>query len=382
MYGFSGWTTCPSESSLEAISHAHASRMGNHPGVSAEPAMLAVYHERLDAARRRGRRFASEKHHSRVASIVTHTYRPVGWVVMHEDVTEQTGAEVAARARRERASIRRAAASRQPWTIFPTACRSSTPICGWSSATSATSKSTGCRATSCVLASRCCEIAKLRVPANTAPAHQPDFLDLRFESKRAVGALRRDDRADERPVHRGHAVACRRRRVFVAVHQDITEQIERPRGAQSKPRRNRPPENAFRVGAREHLAWPVDVSTADGRLVICNARYQQIYDAPDELCQPGLRYSDLVARRDSSDGLRTHSEIGRIRRRRAGRDDLRHRDDRGLPDEERPHAVSVRHSTMPDGGFIRIHQDITGPGRALRNAAAGRARREPSRTAL
>ena len=58
---------------------------------------------------------------------------------------------------------------------------------------------------------------------------------------------------------------------------------------------------------------------AEGRLVVSNKRYQQIYDAPDELCRPGVLYTDITALRDAPTRFQAHPEIGRVRGSCAGR---------------------------------------------------------------
>src|SRR5688572_30796612 len=88
IYGFSPEEVCPG-TSLEAVARLTVG-MGNHPDSTPED-MHARYLQRLSEARSTGRPVRVEKAIKGKVIASTHTYLPdAGWLVMHEDVTQQT----------------------------------------------------------------------------------------------------------------------------------------------------------------------------------------------------------------------------------------------------------------------------------------------------
>jgi PAS domain-containing protein len=88
MYGFTA-DTAPVGLTLAKMSELTI-QLGNHR--ETVPAkLLARFRDRLQAARNSGRPVRSQKPVRGRVIATTHTYHPrVGWVVMHEDITEQT----------------------------------------------------------------------------------------------------------------------------------------------------------------------------------------------------------------------------------------------------------------------------------------------------
>src|SRR5690606_28600951 len=90
---------------------------------------------------------------------------------------------------------------------------------------------------------------------------------------------------------------------FVAVHQDITAEIDRLEALTSSHQEIAVQKLRFEA-ALANISHGLSMYDADGRLVICNERYRQIYRAPESVVRPGMRYDDLVARRDAPDGFK------------------------------------------------------------------------------
>jgi PAS domain-containing protein len=88
MYGFTP-ETAPVGLTLEKMAELTLA-IGNHPDTT--PAkLLARFRDRFAAARNSNGPVRSQKPVRGRVIATTHTYRPgVGWVVMHEDITEQT----------------------------------------------------------------------------------------------------------------------------------------------------------------------------------------------------------------------------------------------------------------------------------------------------
>ena len=93
------------------------------------------------------------------------------------------------------------------------------------------------------------------------------------------------------------------------------------------------------------------------RLIVCNQRYAQMYNLPEELIRPGAHWLDIVAHRPDRFGYRgldlaavvtehealdlTNVELTRTRELDDGR------------------IIFVRHQPIAEGGWVATHDDIT-----------------------
>ncbi|MEO6012487.1 MAG: EAL domain-containing protein, partial [Devosia sp.] len=144
---------------------------------------------------------------------------------------------------------------------------------------------------------------------------------------------------------------------FVAVHQDITEDIARLDALKASHQEIATQKMRFE-GALANISHGLSMYDAEGRLVISNERYRQIYNAPEELCRPGMFFSDLVAQRDAPSGFKRIPKsdefiaavLGEVSSDNESNEAYRMGDGR---------VVSIRHSKLVDGGFVRTHQDIS-----------------------
>ena len=90
-----------------------------------------------------------------------------------------------------------------------------------------------------------------------------------------------------------------------------------------------------------------------GRLVICNQRYLAIYQIPQQIAQPGVRFADLLSHIQSTGQLTIEPDPfiqERLAQGFAVHDTARLRDGR---------IIQVTNEPMPGGGWVATHDDIT-----------------------
>src|SRR5262245_24123941 len=114
--------------------------------------------------------------------------------------------------------------------------------------------------------------------------------------------------------------------------------------------------------AESKLAITLD-STRDGivafdeqrRLIICNRRYQEMYELPDELVQPGTLFNDIIdtLRMRQPDIPPTPVFIQNFLTR------LRNGDISPIIVPMDDLVVSVSYRPRPGGGWVSTHEDIT-----------------------
>jgi diguanylate cyclase (GGDEF)-like protein len=353
IYGFARADVSPGMS-LAAVSELTI-RLGNYPDTTPEQ-MLALYHERLQAARRSKTPVRSQKPVRGRVIATTHTYlASIGWVVMHEDVTEQTEQkrmnELAEKSldtqnRRFSAALENMS---HGLAIFDAELRIVTCNKRYLEIYRLPADIVG-------PGTPLLRIAELRVAAGTAPTELPDF----------VAYVRTATSPPERFVQtsqlaNGRFIQITRSPVndggFVAVHQDITEEIAHLDALKASHEEIAVQKMRFE-GAIANISHGLSMYDAEGRLVISNERYQQIYDAPDEFCRPGMLYTDITALRDAPTGFKripksdefVEAVLGEASSDNETIEAYRLGDGR---------VVSIRHSKLADGGFVRTHQDIT-----------------------
>jgi diguanylate cyclase (GGDEF)-like protein len=132
--------------------------------------------------------------------------------------------------------------------------------------------------------------------------------------------------------------------------------------------------NARFDAALANMPTGLSMFDADGRLMVCNERYIELYGMSPDLVRRGADIYDIVAHRKRTSGLDTDA--------RAYVDDFRNdllRDGRSVKisrlDDGR--VMSVTNTAISGGGWIAIHEDIServGDEEALFNQAAELAR--------
>ena len=143
---------------------------------------------------------------------------------------------------------------------------------------------------------------------------------------------------------------------FVALHQDITEDINRLEAAR-RGESELALQNMRFEAAVNHMGQGLCLFDREQRLVIANPAYQALYQLPAELLRPGTLHKDIVAYR-----------LAHNMRPVSGAESF-------MPEDWRPREgetararvvelsdgrlISIQHHETPDGGFVATHQDVT-----------------------
>lgn len=114
--------------------------------------------------------------------------------------------------------------------------------------------------------------------------------------------------------------------------------------------------------ALDNMARGLSMFDADGRLIVCNALYRDIYGLPEELVQPGTPFSRILAYYAAKDGsANTADDLARqqawltahARERQFGKVFTQTHE---LADGR---AILVTVQPMEDGGWVDIQEDVT-----------------------
>ena len=143
---------------------------------------------------------------------------------------------------------------------------------------------------------------------------------------------------------------------WVVIHEDITEATEKQWMSELR-EKSLASQNMRFDAALSHMEHGLSMYDAEERLVICNQRYREMYDVPDELARPGTKFSDILAQRKQI-GAQTidlpDNFVGHILQ------ETRQNKKRGetfrMPNGR---VISVSQAPMPNGGFVATHLDIT-----------------------
>jgi diguanylate cyclase (GGDEF)-like protein len=114
--------------------------------------------------------------------------------------------------------------------------------------------------------------------------------------------------------------------------------------------------------ALNNMARGLSMFDAEGRLIVCNALYRELYNLPEELTQPGTPFSRIVAYYGAKDGSANSAE--ELRRQHVWIDkhtqELRHgkifNHTHTLPDGR---IILVTIQPLQDGGWVDIQEDVT-----------------------
>ena len=96
---------------------------------------------------------------------------------------------------------------------------------------------------------------------------------------------------------------------------------------------------------------------ANARLIVCNARYAEMYRLPHELAQPGASWTAIVAHRLHTIGYRDLT-LDQVIKERQSADHVTRESisTRHLGDGR---TILIRHQPIREGGWVAIHEDIT-----------------------
>ena len=112
----------------------------------------------------------------------------------------------------------------------------------------------------------------------------------------------------------------------------------------------------FEVALNNMLQGLCMFDTRD-RLIVCNARYAEMYELPEHLTRPGAHWRDIVAHRLDRFGYRD-LDLDAVVAQHEGLDLTRNENarTRELNDGR---VILVRHQPIPEGGWVATHEDIT-----------------------
>jgi diguanylate cyclase (GGDEF)-like protein len=322
--------------------------IGNHPGLTAQE-LLATYEQRLSASQAMTEPLWVEKAIRGRVIATTNSFTPgIGWTVIHDDVTDETErkwlAELTeksldAQSRRFNAALDNMS---HGLSIFDAEMR--LVICNRRYL-----EIYGLPAELVRPGTPMVRIAELRCEAGTGPADMPDFVDF---VAHATGPAERF--VETTRMTNGRSIQATRSPIagggFVAVHEDVTDELARHDEIAVQKMR-------FEV-ALANAAHGLSMYDAEGRLVVSNERFRQIYSITEDLQRKGISFAELAASRDSTSGLQRIAEsdelvsavLGEATSERETIEAFR------LPEGR---IISVRQAATPEGGFIRTHQDIT-----------------------
>jgi diguanylate cyclase (GGDEF)-like protein len=157
-----------------------------------------------------------------------------------------------------------------------------------------------------------------------------------YEQRHANGRWLRVE--DSRSSNGGH----------IGIRIDITELKQREEQLQL--------ENIKLDAALQNMLQGLAMFDRDGKLIVCNQKYVQLYGLPDELTRPGTSHQALLAHRLAS-GVMAKSDIDVIAQRTRPGAPLAPAE--SLFELEDGRTVLVKMRLLDNGGWVATHEDIT-----------------------
>jgi len=143
---------------------------------------------------------------------------------------------------------------------------------------------------------------------------------------------------------------------WVATHEDITERVAHVRNLEDREKALAHQNMRF-AAAVDNMSQGLCMFDANSRLVICNSTYARIYGLPPELVQPGTTLKEILAYRYEHGIHPVGGKEAYFKRREdLGADRTKATDTSELQDGR---VISILHQPMEDGGWVSTHQDIT-----------------------
>ena len=136
---------------------------------------------------------------------------------------------------------------------------------------------------------------------------------------------------------------------WVATHEDITDKVKAENEKEEQQRQ--------RDAALSNMSQGLAMFDPSMRLIVCNQRYLEMYNLPDEIVKPGCTFRDIITCRIKNDNFFV-SDIEKLIK------ELRDQLNCGttvrkfvhLPDGR---IISIIHHPTADGGWITTHEDVT-----------------------
>ena len=135
---------------------------------------------------------------------------------------------------------------------------------------------------------------------------------------------------------------------WVATHEDITEQVVAKRVIEKQ---------ALQLDAAlENMSQGLCMFDAKQRLIVCNKRYAELYELPDDLRKPGTPLRAILERHIAVGKVQEDPENFIMRRLSEASNNKSYQIINRLRDGR---LVSVVHRPMADGGWVATHEDVT-----------------------
>jgi diguanylate cyclase (GGDEF)-like protein len=90
---------------------------------------------------------------------------------------------------------------------------------------------------------------------------------------------------------------------------------------------------------------------ASGKLIVCNGRYQEMYELPSELTQPGIALTQIVDYLSAAGALGASAQGAAVYANVNERGGIEHLADGRI--------IAISRQAMSDGGCVAIHEDVT-----------------------
>src|SRR4029077_6897559 len=149
----------------------------------------------------------------------------------------------------------------------------------------------------------------------------------------------------------------------LATHEDITEREEISTRLQRQYELGREQEENLRVRnlqfdtAINNMSQGLCFFDADHRLIVCNERYIEMYDLPPERVTPGMLLSEIVDMRFEAGSFPAMSREEYLHWRTKVAVSADPTD--SIVELRNRRTFKIRPHTMPDGGWVATHEDIT-----------------------
>jgi diguanylate cyclase (GGDEF)-like protein len=321
--------------------------VGNHPEMTAE-ALFAVYDQRFTEARDPQKPVRAQKAIRGRMIRTSHIRSPeLGWIVMHEDVTEETEQQWMAELREKTLAEQNlrfnAALSHMSHGLSMYDAEHRLVICN-----ERYREMYGMPAELCRTGTSLKDMMEHRKRSGAVPFKEAEgqLLQVLDEKSRQgwVQAFRMPDgrviSVTQSPMSNGG---------FVTTHQDVTLEVERLQSLQRQ--------NMRFDAAVNNMSQGLCMFDGEQRLVVCNEGYARLYRLPPELTRPGTLLADILEYRFShgmrpKEGRETYLES----RRKLIEEALEVREEVELEDGR---TIAAHNHPTPDGGWVATHEDVT-----------------------
>ena len=331
-----------------------SAELGNHPDQLPD-AFLASYRQELINNRSGARAKVRELVAGGRTIETGHVFSPgLGWVVTHEDVTEEIASSEIVQGRKrelERQNIRFEAAVRtMPLGLSMYDAQQRLVICNEHYASLYDLTPELVRPGTLYL-----EILEHRTKQGTYPANSQNDYVARSMAMIADGEVREM----EVKLRNGKTVSVTHHPMadggFLGTHRDITDEIARLRLLRAK-KAQLTRQNIRLDAAVNNIGQGLCMYDAKGRLVICNEPYQRIYNLPEHLLKPGTQLEDILAHLFRQ-GMHAGGDADAYVH---WRREVISRGEYGKNIHElNGRTILMQHHPMKDGGWVSTHEDIT-----------------------